>query len=95
MSRSSRFGDRTGLCIFSLTRTNCRKARHADEHRNQRRIDYEGDAGKRLPTKLAAVEEGLRLLVRISEQAEALKALKGLGWEGDLDATRGDLSERA
>ena len=39
-------------------------------------------------TKRAAVEEGLRLLVRVREQAEARKALKGLGWEGDLDAMR-------
>ena len=41
-----------------------------------------------LATKRAAVEEGLRLLVRVREQAEALKALKGLGWEGDLDDMR-------
>ena len=38
-----------------------------------------------LSTKRATVEEGLRLLVRIRKQAEALAALKGLGWEGDLD----------
>ncbi len=41
-----------------------------------------------LSTKRAAVEEGLRLLVRVRERAEALNALKGLGWEGDLDAIR-------
>ncbi len=41
-----------------------------------------------LSTKRAAVEESLRLLVRVREQAEALNALKGLGWEGDLDAMR-------
>ncbi len=41
-----------------------------------------------LSTKRAAVEEGLRLLVRVREQAEALNALKGLGWEGDLDGMR-------
>jgi Arc/MetJ family transcription regulator len=41
-----------------------------------------------LPTKRAAVEEGLRLLVRVREQAKALEALKGLGWEGDLDELR-------
>ncbi len=39
-------------------------------------------------TKRAAVEEGLRLLVRIRKQAEALRVLKGLGWEGDLDEMR-------
>jgi Arc/MetJ family transcription regulator len=41
-----------------------------------------------LTTKRAAVEEGLRLLVRVRKQAQALKTLKGLGWEGDLDAMR-------
>jgi Arc/MetJ family transcription regulator len=41
-----------------------------------------------LPTKRAVVEEGLRLMVRLRKQARALKALKGLGWEGDLDEMR-------
>jgi Arc/MetJ family transcription regulator len=41
-----------------------------------------------LSTKRATVEEGLRLLVRIRQQAEALATLKGLGWEGDLDEMR-------
>jgi Arc/MetJ family transcription regulator len=41
-----------------------------------------------LPTKRATVEEGLRMLVRIRQQAEAFANLKGLGWEGDLDAMR-------
>jgi Arc/MetJ family transcription regulator len=41
-----------------------------------------------LPTKRATVEEGLRLLVRVRRQAEALEDLKGLGWEGDLDEMR-------
>ncbi len=36
-------------------------------------------------TKRATVEAGLRLLVRIRRQAEALRALKGLGWESVLD----------
>ncbi len=49
-----------------------------------------------LVTKRAAVEEGLRLLVRVREQAEALKLLKGLGWEGDLDEMRqGQRPERS
>ena len=43
-----------------------------------------------LPTKRAVVEEGLRLLVRVRKQAQALKALRGLGWEGDLDEVRQD-----
>lgn len=41
-----------------------------------------------LSTKRATVEEGLRLLVRVREQVEALAKLKGLGWHGDLDEMR-------
>jgi Arc/MetJ family transcription regulator len=41
-----------------------------------------------LSTKRATVEEGLRLLVRVREQAKALAELRGLGWEGDLDQMR-------
>ena len=48
----------------------------------------EAMAATGLPTKRAAVEEGLRLLARARRQTEALADLKGLGWEGDLDAMR-------
>lgn len=41
-----------------------------------------------LSTKRATVEEGLRLLVRVREQAKALAELDGLGWDGDLDEMR-------
>lgn len=41
-----------------------------------------------LTTKRATVEEGLRLLVRVSKQAKALADIKGLGWQGDLDRMR-------
>ncbi len=41
-----------------------------------------------LSTKRATVEEGLRLLVRVRKQVEALAELKGLGWDGDLDKMR-------
>jgi Arc/MetJ family transcription regulator len=41
-----------------------------------------------LPTKRATVEEGLRLLVRVRRQAEAVAELEGLGWDGDLDEMR-------
>jgi Arc/MetJ family transcription regulator len=47
-----------------------------------------------LATKRAVVEEGLRLMVRLRKQARALKALKGLGWEGDLDKMRQDRPSR-
>jgi Arc/MetJ family transcription regulator len=39
-------------------------------------------------TKKAAVEEGLRLLVRLAAQRRAVEDMIGLGWEGDLDANR-------
>jgi Arc/MetJ family transcription regulator len=39
-------------------------------------------------TKKAVVEEGLRLLVRLAEQKRAVEDMTGLGWEGDLDASR-------
>ena len=41
-----------------------------------------------LPTKQATVEEGLRLLVRVGKQVEALAQLERSGWEGDLDGMR-------
>jgi Arc/MetJ family transcription regulator len=47
-----------------------------------------------LSTKRATVEEGLRLLVRVRKQAKALAALKGLGWEGDLNEMRQGRSPR-
>lgn len=39
-------------------------------------------------TKRGTVEEGLRLLVRLHRQVEALADLRGLGWDGDLDEMR-------
>ena len=41
-----------------------------------------------LATKRATVEESLRLLVRVHEQAQVVADLKGLGWDGDLDEMR-------
>ena len=43
-------------------------------------------------TKRATVEEALRRVVRIHRQKRALQNLKGIGWEGDLDAMRQDWS---
>ena len=43
-----------------------------------------------LPTKRAAVEEGLRLLIQTRRQT-AIRKLRGkIRWEGDLDAMRTD-----
>jgi Arc/MetJ family transcription regulator len=43
-----------------------------------------------LKTKREAVEQGLRLLLRLQEQAK-IRTLRGkLQWEGDLDAMRTD-----
>jgi Arc/MetJ family transcription regulator len=39
-------------------------------------------------TKKAAVEEGLRLLVRLAEQRRAVQDMAALGWEGELNASR-------
>ncbi len=41
-----------------------------------------------LKTKRAAVEEGLRLLVRVRNQVKALNLLGGLGCDGDLNKMR-------
>jgi Arc/MetJ family transcription regulator len=41
-----------------------------------------------LKTKKAAVEEALRRSLREARRRQALKELKGIGWEGDLDAMR-------
>ena len=43
-----------------------------------------------LKTKREAVEEGLRLLVRIKEQERIRTARGKLPWDGDLDAMRCD-----
>ena len=44
----------------------------------------------RAKTKKEAVEQGLRTLLRLSEQAE-LRSLRGaIDWDGDLDAQRCD-----
>ncbi len=43
-----------------------------------------------LRTKKAVVEEALRRIVGAAEQKRALDDLRGLGWEGDLDAMRDD-----
>jgi len=40
------------------------------------------------PTKKAAVEEALRLVVRLDRQARAIRQLWGIGWEGNLDEMR-------
>jgi len=48
----------------------------------------EARAATGLKTKKAVVEEGLRRLVRGKRQLEAIKALEGTEWEGDLKALR-------
>lgn len=42
-----------------------------------------------LKTKREVVEEALRTLVRLKRQ-EGILELKGIGWDGDLDAMRRD-----
>ena len=39
-------------------------------------------------TKRATVEDALRKIVQIHRQRTAFEAMKGIGWDGDLDAMR-------
>jgi Arc/MetJ family transcription regulator len=39
-------------------------------------------------TKKAVVEEALRLSVQLDRQAQAIRQLWGIGWEGDLEEMR-------
>lgn len=41
-----------------------------------------------LTTKKAAVEAGLRVLIRLKEQEEILKLVGKVKWHGDLDESR-------
>ncbi|WP_375270935.1 type II toxin-antitoxin system VapB family antitoxin [Sphingomonas sp.] len=41
-------------------------------------------------TKREAVDKALRRIVRSTRQLKALDALRGSGWDGDLDAMRTD-----
>jgi Arc/MetJ family transcription regulator len=50
----------------------------------------EAMAATGLPTKRATVEEALRALVLRHRRQAALANLAGLGWQGNLDAMRGD-----
>jgi Arc/MetJ family transcription regulator len=43
-----------------------------------------------LHTKKATIEEALRRIIRAHQQRQAIEDLRGLGWEGDLDAMRAD-----
>ncbi|MEH3102132.1 type II toxin-antitoxin system VapB family antitoxin [Sphingomonas adhaesiva] len=43
-----------------------------------------------LKTKREVVEFALRRFVTIERQREAIEGLRGIGWEGDLDAMRTD-----
>lgn len=42
------------------------------------------------PTKREVVHEALALLIRLKRQERAIKELRGIGWEGDLEAMRLD-----
>ena len=43
-----------------------------------------------LQTKREAVEEGLRVLLRLKKQADIRRFRGKLAWQGDLDAMRSD-----
>ena len=43
-------------------------------------------------TKKATVEEALKQFVEVAAQRKALKELKGIGWDGDLEEMRNNWS---
>ncbi len=49
-----------------------------------------GAAGSNI--RRATVDEPLRVVVRLFRQKKAIEELRGIGWEGDLDAMREDRS---
>lgn len=48
------------------------------------RLIAEAMAASGLPTKKATVEAGLKALLERHRQIQAIAALEGIGWEGDL-----------
>lgn len=50
----------------------------------------EAMAATGLATKKATVEEALRQIVAQRRRRQAIENLAGIGWDGDLDATRRD-----
>jgi Arc/MetJ family transcription regulator len=52
------------------------------------RLIEEAVAVTRLRTKKATIEEALRRLIRAERQKEAIAEMRGLGWGGDLGASR-------
>lgn len=53
------------------------------------RLIGEAMAASGLKTKRAVVEEALRRMVALKRQ-ESARGLRGMGWQGDLDAMRRD-----
>ncbi|MGH8164645.1 MAG: type II toxin-antitoxin system VapB family antitoxin [Rhodanobacteraceae bacterium] len=47
-----------------------------------------------LPTKKATVEEALRRLIGNDRKKNAIEAMRGMGWEGDLDSLRRTRNDR-
>ena len=54
----------------------------------------EAMAATGLPTKKATVEEALRRVVAARRKRNAIIALAGIGWDGDLDAMRTDAGRK-
>ena len=48
-----------------------------------------------LTTKKDTVEEALRYVIRLQAQNKAFASLRGIGWEGDLEAMRLGDQDRA
>ncbi len=39
-------------------------------------------------TKREAVDTSLRIALRLQKQGDAIRSLRGIGWDGDLEASR-------
>lgn len=49
---------------------------------------HEAQKASGLATKKAAVEEGLRLLIRLKQQEDILRLAGKVSWQGDLSKSR-------
>ena len=74
------------MCMFARYSTHMRTNIVIDEELMKQAMRASG-----AKTKRAAVEDGLRLLVRFGEQQRLLRATRGkLHWEGNLEEMRRD-----
>ena len=79
-------GDSNPVCVYSAMEVHIMRTNIVIDDKLMR--DTLRATG--LKTKRAAVEEGLRSLLRLKRQSEIRKLRGKLNWQGDLDAMRRD-----